>query len=55
MSATEKPARKDSRITIVLPSDVRSQLKAIARDEATPESVLVRRWIVERIKQQRKQ
>jgi len=47
----EKLVEKDSRLTIVLPVNVRSKLKSIALNEATPESVLVRRWIVERMKQ----
>ena len=46
-----KPEEPMARLTIVLPESVLADLKDTALDEATPVSVLVRRWIVERLKQ----
>lgn len=39
----------DERITVVLPADVARALRERARREATPVSILIRRWIVERL------
>ncbi len=48
----EKP--KAPRMTIVLTPELVRDIAEIADEEATPPSVLVRRWIVERIKQHRR-
>jgi metal-responsive CopG/Arc/MetJ family transcriptional regulator len=51
----DKKARIDVRIMVSLPVGVADELKEVATDEATPVSVLVRRWIIERLKQRRKE
>lgn len=38
------------RYTIVLPDDIADEVEAIADEEATPLSVLIRRWIIERLR-----
>ncbi len=48
------PPRKDVRVALSLSPDIADELRRIADDEATPVSVLVRRWIVERLRQNRR-
>ncbi len=48
------PPRKDVRVALSLSPELAEELKQIADEEATPLAVLVRRWIVERLRQQRR-
>jgi len=48
------PTRKDVRVALSLSPELAEELKQIADEEATPLAVLVRRWIVERLRQQRR-
>lgn len=47
------PPRKDVRVALSLSPELAEELKQIADEEATPLSVLVRRWIVERLRQKK--
>lgn len=45
------PRRSDVRVSLSLSPELAQEVKSIADEEATPVSVLIRRWIVERLRQ----
>jgi hypothetical protein len=51
MTRPKPPDGATDRMTIVLPAEVVAHVKRIAGRTATPPSVLVRQWIMERLDQ----
>ncbi len=47
---SESENEKSTRLTVILPPAVRRALDERAAREATPVSILVRRWVVERLR-----